>query len=139
MGPRTGREGVAQLAWVESLRAFVVLTFNPASRAFADTRDRCAAAARLAPALATTRTEYAVHPYPVTPWHDDYVHHGDLVEAAKARVTAAVAAGPVLKLRVGRGLAAPPASPAWRAARCEWDATPPGPPLPAPPPAEAAG
>ena len=123
VGPLAAPKGVAQLAWVESLRAFVVLTFNPASRAFADTRDRCAAAARLAPALATTRTEYAVHPYPVTPWHDDYVHHSDLVEAAKARVTAAIAAGPVLKLRVGRGLAAPPAGPAWRAADGEWDAT----------------
>jgi len=123
VGPPAAPKGVAQLAWVESLRAFVVLTFNPASRAFADTRDRCAAAARLAPALATARTEYAVHPYPVTPWHDDYVHHGDLAEAAKARATAAVAAGPVPKLRVGRALAALPAGPTWRPADGEWDAT----------------
>jgi hypothetical protein len=123
VGPLAAPKGAAQLAWVESLRSFVVLTFNPASRAFVDARDRCAAAARLASALATTKAEYTVHPYPITPWHDDYVHHGDLVEAAKARVTAGVAAGPALRIRPGGGLAALPASPLWRAAGGEWDAT----------------
>src|SRR5207244_8962124 len=94
-----------------------------ASRAFVAARDRCAAAARLASARATTKAEYTVHPYPITPWHDDYVHHGDLVEAAKARVTAGVAAGPALRIRPGGGLAALPASPLWRAAGGAWDAT----------------
>ena len=122
VGPLTALKGSAPLAWVESLRAFVVLTFNPASRAFAEARDRCAAAARLAPVLATAKAEYVVHPYPVTPWHDDYVHHADLVEAAKARASAAPPAGPVLRLRVRRGLAVLPAGPAWRAADGEWDA-----------------
>ena len=123
VGPLSAPKGAAKLAWVHSLRGFVVLTFNPSSRAFADARDRCAAAARLGAALATTKTEYVVHPYPVTPWHDDYVHHGDLVETAKTRATVTAAAGPALKLRVRSGLAAPPAGPAWRAAEKEWDAT----------------
>src|SRR5262245_32486341 len=44
VGPLAAPKGAAELAWVESLRAFVVLTFNPASRAFTDARERCAAA-----------------------------------------------------------------------------------------------
>jgi hypothetical protein len=123
VGSLTVPKGAAQLAWVESLRAFVVLTFNPASRAFAEARDRCAAAARLAPALTAAKAEYAIHPYPVTPWHDDYVHHADLVEAAKARAAAAPGAGPVPRLRVRKGVATLPAGPAWRAPDGEWDAT----------------
>ena len=113
-------KGVPDLAWVESLRGFAVLTFNPASRAFADGRDRCAAAARLAPLLAGSRSDYVAYPYPVTPWHDDYVHHADLIEAARAR-TASTA--PVLRLRVGRGFSGLAAGPAWRPADREWDAS----------------
>ena len=115
-----GAEGPAELAWVESLRGFAVLTFNPASRAFADARDRCAAAARLAPALAAAKSEFVAYPYPVTPWHDDYVHHVDLIEAAKARPASAA---PVPRLRVRKGFVAPAAGPAWRPADREWDAT----------------
>jgi hypothetical protein len=97
-----------------------VLTFNPASRVFADARDRCAAAARLAPALAAAKSEFVAYPYPVTPWHDDYVHHVDLIEAAKARTASAA---PVPRLRVRKGFVAPAAGPAWRSADQEWDAT----------------
>jgi hypothetical protein len=113
-------KGAAELAWVESLRGFAVLTFNPASRAFAEAHNRCAAAARLAPALATAKAGYVAYPYPVTPWHDDYVHHADLIEAAKARPAAPA---PVPRLRLRRGFAALPPGPAWRAADREWDAT----------------
>jgi hypothetical protein len=122
VGPLAG-PAPAHTAWVESLRSLVVLTFNPASRTFADARERCAAAARLGPVLAAAKGGYVFHPYPVTPWHADYLHHADLVEAAKARVTAAGGAGPVLRLRVRAGLPAPAAGPAWRAADGEWDAT----------------
>jgi hypothetical protein len=122
VGSLTTPDGTPPLAWVESLRGFVVLTFNPASRAFAAARDRCAAASRLAPALARTKAAYVTYPYPVTPWHDDYLQHADLVEAARARA-AAPAPGPVLKLRVGKTVTAPAASNAWRAADGEWDAT----------------
>jgi hypothetical protein len=123
VGPLAAPKATAHLAWVESLRAFVVLTFNPARAAFADPRERCAAAARLAPALATAKGEYVFHPYPVTPYHGDYLHHADLVGAAKARAALAGAAGPALRLRVRTRLAAVPADPAWRPADGEWDAT----------------
>lgn len=122
VGPLAAPKGAAHLAWVESFRSFVVLTFNPASRAFADARERCAAAARLAPALAPAGGEYVVHPYPVTPYHEDYLHHVDLIEAAKAPAAVAGAAGPALRLRVRAGIAAPAAGPAWRPADGDWDA-----------------
>src|SRR5262249_60224472 len=85
LGSLAAPKGAADLAWVESLRAFVVLTFNPGSRAFADARERCAAAARLAPAVVAARSDLVGSPYPITPWHDDYAYHADLVEAAKTR------------------------------------------------------
>ena len=119
LGPLAAPKG-AELAWTESFRAYVVLTFNPASRAFADARERCAAAARLAPALATSKGEYVVYPYPVTPWHEDYAHHADLVEAARAR---AAVAGAIPRLRVSRSVAGLSPGPAWRPADGEWDAT----------------
>ncbi len=122
VGLLTGRKP-AHTAWVESLRSFVVLTFNPSSRVFADARERCAAATRLLPVLAAAKSEYAFYPYPVTPWHADYLHHADLVEAAKARATAGGAGGPALRLRVTGKLPAPPPGPAWRSADGEWDAT----------------
>src|SRR5262245_9644874 len=85
-----------------------------------DARERCAAAARLAPALATPKSEYAAYPYPVTPWHDDYAHHADLLEAAKARVATA---GAIPRLRVSRSVSGLAPGPAWRPAGAEWDAT----------------
>src|SRR5205823_4636355 len=95
----------------------------PARAPFTNPRERCAAAARLAPALATAKGEYVFHPYPVTPYHGDYLHHADLVVAAKARAARAGAAGSALRRRVPPGLAALPADPAWRSADGEWDAT----------------
>jgi len=115
--PKSG----AELAWVESLRGFGVLTFNPASRMFADARERCAAAARLAPVLATVKPEYAVYPYPVTPWHEDYAYHADLAEAAKTRAPSGT--GPVIRLRARKGFAGLAAGPGWRPAEGDWDAT----------------
>jgi hypothetical protein len=120
IGPLTAPKGAADLAWVESLRAFVVLTFNPASRTFADARERCAAAARLTPAIVAAKSELVVSPYPVTPWHDDYAYHADLVETAKARPATA---GAALRLPVLRGFSGLAPGPTWRPADREWDAT----------------
>jgi hypothetical protein len=120
VGAIAAQKGAAELAWVESLRGFAVLTFNPASRAFADSRERCAAAARLVPAVAAAKPDYVAYPYPVTPWHEDYAYHADLVEAAKSR---APSTAPAPRLRVGKGFAGLAPGPTWRPANGEWDAT----------------
>jgi hypothetical protein len=71
---------------VESLRGWVVLTFRrPAGEAEA----RCAAGAALVRALGA-RAPFAPHPWPVTPYHDDYVQHYDLAQRAGERSPGAV-------------------------------------------------
>ncbi|MDX1487097.1 MAG: hypothetical protein R3268_02775, partial [Acidiferrobacterales bacterium] len=82
-------EGVPEhLKPVESLEALLVLSFNPASKAIEKKEDRCAAAAGIVAALATPSNDVVLSPYPVTPFHPDYLQHLDRVEEAKTRVHA---------------------------------------------------
>ena len=74
----------AHVGWAESLRAFVVLSFPRSTGAFAEREARCAAGAAVARALGA-RAPFVPHPYPVTPYHDDYVAHVDLVQQARER------------------------------------------------------
>jgi hypothetical protein len=69
---------------VESLGSYLVLTFEPAFVQRHNREARCAAAARLERTVAAAGHGHLVfHPYPVTPFHPDYLHHFDLAEAAK--------------------------------------------------------
>jgi hypothetical protein len=71
----------------QSLSGFLVVSFNPASQRFSGAKQRCATAGSVAAALARTPgPTFVVHPYPVTPYHADYLHHLDRVEAATAMV-----------------------------------------------------
>ncbi len=81
--PFTGGTPPAGLGRVESLGSYLVVTFNRASQAVRDADGRCAAAAALVGALAATKEAYVFHPYPVTPFHADYLHHFDLAESAR--------------------------------------------------------
>jgi hypothetical protein len=78
--------GVAppHVRWIESLRGFVVLTFAKSVGAFAEPNARCAGAAVVVRALGSA-APYVVHPYPVTPYHDDWVQHLDLAQKARDR------------------------------------------------------
>jgi hypothetical protein len=111
--PLAGGALPASLRSVESLGSYVVVRFNGAASAWRDREARCAAASRVV-AGAPATTAYVFHPYPVTPFHADYLHHADLAGAAtKARAP-----------RAGSAPAAPPIR--WRAAgqpaAAEWDA-----------------
>ena len=69
---------------VKSLGSFLVLSFNTASARFASADARCLAARSILAALRNeTAAGFVFHPYPVTPYHADYLHHLDRVEAAK--------------------------------------------------------
>jgi hypothetical protein len=70
--------------WMESLRGWVVLTFERATGAFAEADARCAAAARLSSALGE-RPGFVAHGYAVTPYHEDYVLHHDLAQKTRER------------------------------------------------------
>ncbi len=75
---------------VSSLGGYVVANFDPRVPQFADRAARCAAARSLKDALGEGQIW---HPYPVTPFHADYLHHADRAEAARAAVPAQKSAG----------------------------------------------
>ena len=70
---------------VASLRGYVVVTFDTRAPGVEDRFTRCAAARGLKDALGKDVTW---HPYPVTPFHADYLRHADRVELARATVSA---------------------------------------------------
>jgi len=96
--PFAGGAAPAYVRFTESLRGFVVLSFPRPAGAFASAPARCAAGAGIARALGA-RAPFVAHPYPVTPYHDDYVAHADLVQKARERGAGALprvrAAGPL--------------------------------------------
>ena len=72
---------------VRSLGSFLVLSFNTTSAHYVSAGARCAAAdGVLADLSKKTAANFVFHPYPVTPYHADYLHHLDLIEAVKAAV-----------------------------------------------------
>jgi hypothetical protein len=84
---------------VRSLGSFLVLSFKTGSGSFAATEARCVAARSILSALRNeTAAGFIFHPYPVTPFHADYLHHADRVDAAKAAVERAPPPGAALKI-----------------------------------------
>ncbi len=70
----------AKVGTVTALGAYVVATLDRRVPALADRDKRCAAARGLKVALGEG---YTWHPYAVTPFHADYLHHADRAEAAR--------------------------------------------------------
>jgi hypothetical protein len=109
----------ADIAGIESLGSFVVVHVNPGSAHAQDDASACAIAKTVIRALTADR-DFILHPYPVTPFHGDYLHHADLAAAAKARF--ADSGTPVADLKVkGRGDFAR-SHPDWSARDTDWDA-----------------
>jgi hypothetical protein len=100
---------------VESLGSFVVVSINPGSPLATDEASTCAAAGTLLRGIDRRVADFVFHPYPVTPYHGDYVDHADLAEAAAARwLGAAEAAQPSPKVKA-KGVLAQKLVPAqWR-------------------------
>src|SRR6476646_7640601 len=73
---------------VESLHTFVVLTLDASAgrgSAASDAQTRCAAARSIVRALAPAVPRFFRYPYPVTPYHADYLEQFDLVRRAQAQ------------------------------------------------------
>jgi hypothetical protein len=109
---------------VESLGAFVVVRINPQSPLAKDEPAVCGVAKRVVRALAAKPGEFIFHPYPVTPFHGDYLHHADLAKAAKARYadTTNEASAAVGKLRIRASGRLTQGHPEWSASDADWDA-----------------
>jgi hypothetical protein len=68
---------------VQSLGSILVLSLQTASGRFPSADARCTAARGFMAALREEASGgFVFHPYPVTPYHADYLHHLDRVEAA---------------------------------------------------------
>jgi hypothetical protein len=113
---------------VESLHSYVVLSFDaPAGRyvgANADAQMRCATADRTLRAFARD-AGYVFHPYPVTPYHADYLEQFDLARRAQERYArdAPVAGDVGMKIRAKGPLAEKLVPASARAGPDAWDAT----------------
>ena len=80
----------------QSLGSFLVLSFSSASPRYASAEVRCATARDILADLSKGKaSDFVFHPYPITPYHADYLHHLDLIEAARGAVGAVSSAAPV--------------------------------------------
>jgi hypothetical protein len=109
-----------------SLGSYLVLTFNPASEALSDPQRRCTAASQLLAVLGEPQDVYRVHPYPVTPYHMDYLHHFDVLESIRKMLrdrpaNTGDAGGSRMKVRAHGLLAETVIPPSWRATDDNWD------------------
>ena len=78
---------------VKSLGSILVLTLDAASPRLASADARCAVARGILAGLREAQSAgFIFHPYPVTPYHADYLHHLDRIEAAVTDLDGAVAA-----------------------------------------------
>ncbi len=111
----------ASIRAVESLGSFVTVRINPGTFA-QDGGSACAVVEAIVRDMAG-KDGFVFHPYPVTPWHGDYLYHVDLAEAEKRRLLVAPAASPPRNLMVrADGTLASLVRPEWRAQGPHWDA-----------------
>ncbi len=123
--PFAGGAAPPTVTAVDSLGGFLVVTFNTGLPAWRERDTRCAAARRILAILARSSGRYVFHPYPVTPYHGDYLEHVDRAEAAKREAAARPDPATTRPLRVrAKGPAAEALARAhWRPEAGEWDAT----------------
>lgn len=123
-GLRVADEALASLGAVESLGDFVLVEVNPASPLARNDQAACALAAAVLNDLAGKGGDFVFHPYPVTPFHGDYLDHADRAASANARFFAPTAGAAPDRLRV-KADGAPARSlvrPEWYTPGPDWDA-----------------
>src|SRR5262249_28278268 len=74
----------ADIRAIESLGSFIIVRVNPDSARARGDASACAVVRTVMRALAA-QGNFIPHPYPVTPFHGDYLHHADLAAAAMPR------------------------------------------------------
>ena len=85
----------ANVSAVESLAGYVVGTPGAAPPGADGPAARCAGALAATRAVGAARVAgFVAHPYPITPYHGDYLEHFDLAEASRRAVEGAAAGAP---------------------------------------------
>jgi hypothetical protein len=125
--PFAGGPPPPHVADVESLGSHVILTFNASSPRFQEQQVRCAAGDEIRKSLAGQGRALVFHPYPVTPYHPDYLHHFDRAQAAADPGVGASGKAPgpgraAVTLRAQGKLAEVLAGSGWRLVDAGWDA-----------------
>jgi hypothetical protein len=87
---------------VESLGSFVLVRLNRQSPLAKDEASACAAVGALVRDMAARAhaNTFVAHPYPVTPWHGDYLLYADRAEAAQQRLLRGDTPSPPAGLKV---------------------------------------
>ena len=104
---------------IESLGSFIVVRVNPESARAQDDASACAVVRTVMRALAA-QGDFVAHPYPVTPFHGDYLHHADLAAAAMARFP--LDQTPVADLKIAARGRLAQGHLEWSARDADWDA-----------------
>ncbi len=124
--PFAGGPVPTHLGHADSLGSYLVVTFNTASGSLGQRDTRCAAGDRLVSVLAARKQAYVFHPYPVTPYHMDYLQHFDLAQSAMQKYApkpGQSAPSLTLKIRAKGTLAEKLVPSALRGTGQGWDAT----------------
>jgi hypothetical protein len=107
-----------QIRPIESLGSFVILRINPASPLVTSGASACEIMS-IARGEISTENNFIAHPYPVTPFHGDYLHHADLAAAAKARLSQTNAEVRLPRIKANGRFAQ--RHPDWDARNTDWD------------------
>lgn len=124
--PRFASAPPATIDSISLLGSFVVVRVNPAFPLAHDPETACALVRAVARDLRGKNENFVPHPYPITPFHGDYLYHVDLAEAAKARVfngrgDQPAIAGAAPRIRVRGELARSLVRSGWAAEGEGWD------------------
>jgi hypothetical protein len=123
--PRFSGDVPASIRAVESLGNLVIVRVNAAPPSAKDNAPACATVETIVRDMAGKKG-FVFHPYPVTPFHGDYLFYADLAEAAKSRflrTPAETSAQQRAALRIKAGGALKNlVRPEWIAQGSEWDA-----------------
>jgi hypothetical protein len=107
-----------QVRAIESLGSLVVAQINPESARMQTEVAACDAVKAVLRELAR-QSDVVVHPYPVTPFHGDYLYHADLAAAAKTRFGGDGSTTSDLKVKASGRLARDRSD--WSARGVDWD------------------
>ncbi|MGY2805749.1 hypothetical protein ACVIHF_002479 [Bradyrhizobium sp. USDA 4506] len=114
--PRFSGQIPEHLKSVESLKSLITISVNPRSSRLESREARCQAIGQAAAALAAP-PDVIIHPYPITPYHADYLGHADRLAPGTATRTPTDAPAPTFRAGADASLLSPQA----RVQATDWD------------------